>query len=241
MRVELNPCYILHNRNYRETSLLLDVFSRQCGRLSLIAKGARKQKNDKRALLQPGRMINLAWSRRRELGTLTGAEACADAQVRDASAPLTLFYVNELLVRLLHRDEAHPQLFDAYAETLDKLSDGAAEQATLRLFEKRLLEALGYGLVLDMDIKGNAIRPEQDYNYLPQRGLAPGVATDAGSLTISGGALLALAQEDLGDETVLPEAKRLMRHALGALLGDKPLSSRELYRFAMNTEQRHSP
>ena len=231
MRAELNRCYILHNRNYRETSLLLDVFSRRYGRLSLIAKGVRKQKNDKRALLQPGRMIQLAWSMRRELGTLTGAEAGEGIDARRASAPLALFYINELLVRLLHRHEPHPQLFDAYTEALDKLSAGASEQVPLRLFEKRLLEALGYGLALDMDVDGNAIRPEQAYNYLPQRGLAPGVATDSDSLTISGGAVLALAQENLGDATVLSETKQLMRNALGALLGDKPLSSRELYRF----------
>ena len=85
MRAELNPCYILHNRNYRETSLLLDVFSRRYGRLSLLAKGARKQKNDKRALLQPGRKINIAWSMRRELGTLTGVEPCHDINPQEAA------------------------------------------------------------------------------------------------------------------------------------------------------------
>ena len=237
MRVELNPCYILHSRNYRETSLLLDVFSRRHGRLSLVAKGARKRKNDTRALLQPGRRVNIAWTIRRELGTLTGVEPCPGINPQGAGGLLTVFYINELLVRLLHRHEPHPELFDAYAEALDKLTDGATEQVTLRLFEKRLLEALGYGLALDTDTEGNAVRPDQDYNYLPEQGPAPDVSPGPGARKISGRTLLALAEENLGDETVLAEAKQLMRKALGALLGHKPLASRELYRFTMNTER----
>ena len=237
MRVELNPCYILHNRNYRETSLLLDVFSRRYGRLSLVAKGARKQKNDKRALLQPGRKINIAWTMRRELGTLTGVEPCHGNNPQGAGGLLTVFYINELLVRLLHRHEPHPELFDAYTEALDKLNDSATEQVTLRLFEKRLLEALGYGLGLDTDTEGNAVRPDQYYTYLPEQGPAPDVLPGPGARKISGRTLLALAEENLGDEVVLAEAKQLMRKALGGLLGDKPLASRELYRFTMNIEQ----
>lgn len=237
MRVELNPCYILHNRNYRETSLLLDVFSRRYGRLSLVAKGARKQKNNKRALLQPGRKINIAWIMRRELGTLIGVEPCHGNNPQGARGLLTVFYINELLVRLLHRHEPHPELFDAYTEALAELTGSATEQVTLRLFEKRLLEALGYGLGLDTDTEGNAVRPDQYYTYLPEQGPAPDVSPGPGARKISGRTLLALAEENLGDEIVLAEAKQLMRKALGGLLGDKPLASRELYRFTMNTEQ----
>ena len=237
MRVELNPCYILHNRNYRETSLLLDVFSRRHGRISLVAKGARKQKNDRRALLQPGRKINIAWTMRRELGTLTRAEPCDGSNPQGGGGLLTIFYINELLVRLLHRHEPHAELFDSYAETLEKLTDTATEQVTLRIFEKRLLEALGYGLALASDTEGNAVRPDEDYNYLPERGPEPGASPGPGGLAISGRTLLALAEENLGDELVLAEAKQLMRKALGNLLGDKPLVSRELYQFSMNMQR----
>jgi DNA repair protein RecO (recombination protein O) len=237
VRVELNPCYILHIRNYRETSLLLDVFSRRHGRISLVAKGARKQKNDRRALLQPGRKINIAWTMRRELGTLTGAEPCDDGNPQGGGGLLTIFYINELLVRLLHRHEPHAELFDSYAETLEKLTDTATEQVTLRIFEKRLLEALGYGLALDSDTEGNAVRPDEDYNYLPERGPEPGTSPGPGGLAISGRTLLALAEENLGDEIVLAEAKQLMRKALGNLLGDRPLVSRELYQFSMNMQR----
>ncbi len=229
MRVDLNPCFILHSRSYRETSLLLDVFSRQHGRVGLVAKGARKQKNDKRALLQPGRKINIAWSMRRELGTLTLAEPFPGKHLHGHGTMLTVFYINELLVRLLHRHEPHPELFDAYEEALEKLEDTSTEQQVLRIFEKRLLEALGYGLVLDADTGGNAIRPDGRYNYLPEQGPVPCTAANGSGLAISGQTLLALAQEEFTDEYILAEAKQLMRMALRNLLGDKPLASRELY------------
>ncbi len=241
MRAALNPCYILHNRNYRETSLLLDVFSRRYGRLSLLAKGAKKRKNDQRALLQPGRKVNIAWTMRRDLGTLTGVEPCQGINSQAAGGLLTLFYINELLVRLLHRHEPHPELFDAYTDTLGRLADITTEQVTLRLFEKRLLEALGYGLALETDSAGNAIKPDQYYTYLPEQGPAPGAVTAPDAVKISGRTLLALAEEVLNDESVLSEAKQLMRKTLGGLLGDKPLASRELYRFGMNIEPRHTP
>ncbi len=237
MRAALNPCYILHSRNYRETSLLLDVFSRRHGRVSLVAKGGRTQKNAKRALLQPGRKISIAWSLRRELGTLTGVEPCQGDTVQAAGSLLTVFYINELLVRLLHRHEPHTELFDAYEMTLEKLADRGTEQFALRVFEKRLLEALGYGLALDTDTEGSAIRPEQDYNYLLEQGPAPGGVPGTGDLKISGRTLLGLAQEEPGDDLMLGEAKQLMRKALGRLLGDKPLRSRELYRFSLDKQK----
>ena len=235
MRVELNPGFILHSRSYRETSLLLDVFSRIYGRVALVAKGARKQKNDKRALLQPGRKINIAWSMRRELGTLTQAEPCRGKHAYRQSAMLTIFYINELLVRLLHRHEPHPELFDAYEETIDRLGDAATEQQILRIFEKRLLDALGYGLVLDTDAGGNAISAEGYYNYLSEQGPVQCATTGNSGLKISGRTLLALAEENLPDKSALAEAKQLMRMALGNLLGDKPLASRELYNHSAGT------
>lgn len=240
MRVDLNPCFILHNRSYRETSLLLDVFSRQHGRISLVAKGARKQKNDKRALLQPGRKVNIAWSMRRELGTLTGAEPFQGTHTYGHGGMLTVFYINELLVRLLHKHEPHPELFDAYEEALDKLGNTATEQHVLRIFEKRLLEALGYGLALDADTGGNAIRADGQYNYLLEQGPVACATTDGGGLTISGRTLLALAQEKFIDEFILAEAKQLMRMVLRNLLGDKPLLSRELYNYSLETERNKS-
>lgn len=229
MRVELNPSYILHHRPYRETSLLLDVFSRRHGRLSLIAKGGRKQKNDKRALLQPGRKVNIAWSARRELGVLTQVEPAAAAQPGGGRVLLSLFYVNELLVRLLHRHEPHPEIFDAYETALAGLARAAAEQATLRVFEKRLLESLGYGLVLNADTEGGGINADGDYTYLVEQGPVAGAAP--GGLRISGRTLLALAEENLADKRILGEARQLMRLALGNLLGERPLGSRALYEF----------
>ncbi len=233
MRVELNPCYILHNRSYRETSLLLDVFSRQHGRISLIAKGGRKQKNDKRALLQPGQKVNIAWTARRELGTLTLVEPYQGNRPSAGSGLLTIFYVNELLVKLLHQHEPHHELFDAYDEAINNLSNKSVEQMTLRIFEKRLLESLGYGLVLDSDTEGNSIKTDKYYNYLVEQGPVLCEESAGNGPRVSGRTLLALAEENLNEDGVLTEAKQLMRMLIGNLLGNKTLVSRELYKFQL--------
>lgn len=231
MRIELHPCYVLHQRPYRETSLLLEVFSREQGRASLMAKGGRTQKNHKRALLQPGRRVDLAWLERRELGLLTLAEPGPDHALPAGRRLLSVFYINELLVKLLHRHEPHPELFDAYDNTLRGLSQDLPEQTLLRVFEKRLLEALGYGLALNADADGNRIRGEESYHYLPERGpVLRGEGASEGA-KVSGRTLLALAAEDLEKGAALAEAKQLMRLVIGKLLAGRPLASRELHRF----------
>ena len=238
MRAELNSCYVLHARVYRESSLLLDIFSRQYGRLSLIAKGARKQRNNKRALLQPGRRVNLAWSLRRELGTLIQVEAVSEQPVPVVVA-LNMFYMNELLVRLLHRNEPHPELFDSYCEALDNLAGTQDEQPVLRLFEKRLLQSLGYGLSLETDVDGNPVQPDTQYQYLLERGPTLRAGARSAGIEISGRTLLALAGDNLQRPAAhrgetLGEARQLMRGALGRLLGGSPLRSRALYRFHLD-------
>ncbi len=235
MRVALHPCYILHNRAYRETSLLLDVFSRQHGRVGLIAKGGRTQKNHKRALLQPGRRVNISWTARRELGALISVEPCQTDAPPGGGRLLSVFYINELLVKLLHKHEAHPELFDVYDEAITGLSGGASEQVILRLFEKRLLEALGYGLALDSDVEGNPIKPNEDYNYRIEQGPVLYETPLENSVRVSGQTLLALSKENPGKDRVLNEAKQLMRMMIGHLLGGRPLVSRELYKYILST------
>lgn len=231
MRVALHPCYILHERAYRETSLLLEVFSREHGRVSLLAKGGRKQKNHKRALMQPGRQVNIAWTARRELGTLTAVEPGQTDALPAGGRLFSVFYVNELLVRLLHKHESHPELFDVYDEALAGLRGESSEQVILRLFEKRLLESLGYGLVLNSGVDGNPIRPDKVYNYRLEQGPILYETPLENSVKVSGQTLLALSRENLDENLGLGEAKRLMRKVIGHLLGGRPLRSRELYRF----------
>lgn len=239
MRVELHPCYILHQRPYRETSLLIDVLSRDHGRVSLVAKGAKRQRSPQRFVLQPMRSLNLAWTMRSELGTLTHAEAAGVAPELSADGLMSAFYVNELLMRLLHRHEPHPELFSAYAAVLAALSQTEGAESALRVFEKRLLVGLGYGLVLDHDVEtGAALAFDGDYYFDVEKGPTKTPRAAAQTIRISGVTLDGLIREQLDGELQLGEAKRLMRTVLGLHLGAKPLSSRELYRKFLSERQR---
>jgi len=166
MKVSLNPCYILHQRPYRETSLILDVFSHDYGKLSLVARGARKGRNSQRPIMQPNQKLNIAWVIRGDMGTLTSIEAVGKNYNLAGRELLAAFYVNELLIRLLHKHEPYPELYGAYETALQHLGGCKNEQVVLRVFEKRLLETLGYGLVLDHDvISGKAIEAGAVYYY----------------------------------------------------------------------------
>lgn len=238
-RILLQPAYVLHRRAYRDHSLLLDVFTPGYGRLSLVARGARNPKSKFYGVLQPFRLVVLSWSGRGELATLTAAELNEAAQWYVGDALIHALYLNELLLRLLHRYDAHPVLFDAYRVALRALSpeadsakSSAETERTLRLFEKCLLNEIGYGLVLAHETaSGAAIVPDQLYTYFLGEGpVAASVYTPSTtrSLPIHGGTLLALAQETLTEPLHLKEAKQLMRKVLAVHLGAKPLASRGL-------------
>ncbi len=239
MRVELHPCYVLHGRKYRETSLILDIFSAEFGRLRLVARGGRKEKNNKRALMQVGRPVNMAWTIRKEMGTLTAIEPAGPPWHLAGRLLLAVFYMNELLVRLLHQHEPHGGLFSAYEAALAALANQADEEAVLRIFEKRLLAALGYGLVLATDSDGNAIQRLGDYQYHLQTGPVQCRPGSDNIVSCTGKTLLALADEDLADADSRRQAKRLMRYVLGDLLGDKKLASRVLYQAYLHNRSPH--
>ena len=232
MRVELNPSFILHRRPYRETSLLLDVFSRDYGRFNMVARGVRRKGNKQAELIQPYQCLQLAWSGKGELMTLTNAEPDKPPYVLAGQNLLAGFYVNELLVRMLHLHEAHPELFEIYEKSLSRLATKNMEQqAVIRLFEKHLLYNTGYGLVLDHDvILKTAIDAETEYFYQADRG--PSVTRPAANdfIKLSGKTLIALCHEELDDEITLRETKLLMRYILNRHLGARPLASRELYK-----------
>ncbi len=230
MRAALHPGFILHKRSYRETSLLLDVFSSKYGRISLVAKGARRSKKNSQALFQTHKSLNISWSARGEMGTLTDIEANGKDFKLKGEQVLAAFYLNELIIRLLHKHESHPELFESYLMALTRLSHGESEMLTLRYFEKHLLNALGYGLVLDHEVDtGAPIRPEQDYYYLPDQGPVSNKPVNIASIKITGSTLLGLDKEQFDEISSLEEAKHLMRRTLKNLLGEKPLASRELY------------
>ncbi len=228
-RVQLQPAYILHQRPFRDSSRILDIFSRQFGRVTLVAKGVRRAGSRQRAFLQPFQPLAVSWSLRSEMGTLTGAEPGGMISGLKGDSLLSAFYVNELLLRLLGTHDPHPEIFDEYGRVLGELENSETDIARpLRIFEKRLLEALGYGLVLDaVADSGAALDPASYYVYLPEQGLFP--ATGAGETgAIPGRSLLALAAEKLDDPESLRDARRLLRTVLDLYLGPRPMRTREV-------------
>ena len=228
MRVELQPAYILHHRPFRDTSVLLEVFSRDHGRVGLVARGARGPRSRLRGMLQPFRPLLLSWQLRGELGTLTGAEPgdMAATAPTGGDALLALYYSNELLLRLTARLDPHHELYGAYAGTVARLAAGEPVAPALRRFEKRLLDVLGYGLDLARDAAGQPLEAASSYRYDPAHGLAACRPDLAGAML--GASLLALADDELADARALNDARRLLRAALDAHLDGRPLKTREL-------------
>jgi len=228
MRIAMHPAFILHTRPYRETSILLDVFAEEYGRISLIARGVRKEKSRLRGLLQPFVPLLISWQGKTELMTLAAAETNGVPIRLTGECLLSGLYLNELLMKLLHKHDPCPQLYTIYYQTLLKLQAQKLQQKTLRLFEKNLLEELGYGLQFKHDNRGDMFNPEAFYHFNTELGFTQCESSESAAI-FSGRNVLAFANEELECEEVLRDAKRLMRIALAALLGKYELQSRKLF------------
>ena len=229
---ELQSGFVLHSRPWRETSLLLDVFTEKHGKIGLCARGVRGKKSLKRSMLQPLSPLLLCWRGRGDLQTLTSFEAAGPAIRLSGTSLYSAFYINELMVRLLHRHDPYPDLFYHYQHTLKQLSNSGHIEQTLREFELYLLTAIGYGLTLSSDLNGEPISAQNNYN-LTIDGLLQVVKNNSGesnSRQFSGCHLILIADKIWQDTAVLKDAKRLLRLSLKPLLGDKPLQSRKLFR-----------
>ena len=220
MRVEQQPAFILHSRPYRETSLLIDCLTRDFGRVGLVARGVRRERaRIPRALLQPLAPVQLGWSGRGELATMSQVESTAAGFDLQGDALLCALYLNELVLRLTPRQDPQPNLFADYLRTLTRLAQGEPHAWTLRRFERDLLAHIGYGLVLDVDgDTGVPVQPQREYGYRHESGPVAWESSSSG-LRLRGAALLALA----GDRTPADEdasaLKRLMRGAIAQHLG----------------------
>ena len=230
MRTALQPAFVLHHRAYRETSLLLDIFTESHGRISLIARGIRTNRSKLRSLLQPFVPLLISWQGKSELMLLSSAENNGTPFQLRGDCLLSGFYLNELLVRVLQKQDPHPQLYTIYHNTLLELQAGQLRQQTLRIFEKRLLEELGYGLQLQRDFStGEELVAEQFYLFYPEQGFKRSEAFAGDRMRFKGKSLLALATEQFNDEECLRDAKRLIRIAFASLLGLQFLHSRKLF------------
>ena len=230
MRVEQQPGFVLHARAWRETSLLLEVLSRDHGRVGLVARGVRSARaRASRNLLQPLTPLSLSWSGSGELATLASAEAVGAPLLLAGESLLCALYLNELVARLLPRNDALPQVFDAYAEALTRLAQASAPAWTLRRFERDLLGHLGYGVVLDSEAEsGSPLRADGSYAYRTDAGPVPwhGVAD---GLRVRGSALLALANDRMPDAEDLQALRRLMRALITHHLDGAPLRAWTLF------------
>lgn len=234
-QVLLQPAYVLHRRSYRESSFLVELFTQDYGRLTVVAKGVRKARSATQGLLQPFMPLLVSWSGKQELMTLTQVDMQGEANIRCLQGECLFagFYLNELLMCLLQKWDAHKGLYTAYEQTLAALQSEKLEQKVLRSFEKCLLEELGYGVLPKSEAAlGEAFLPDKYYRFVPEQGFVLSELGDlslANSTLFSGKSLLAMAKEDWQDETVLQDAKRLTRFLLSTLLGARPLYSRQLF------------
>ena len=221
--------FVLHRRAYSETSLLVDVFTEDAGRLSLLAKGARAKRSAWKSVLQPFTPLLLRWSGKGGLKILTKAEPAAITLPLQQTALYSGFYVNELICRVLEQETAQPQLFQDYLRCLTELAGTPlAVEPVLRRFEFQLLQSLGYGVdFLHCAGSGQPIDENMTYRYREEQGFMASLIKD--NLTFYGRDLLAFEQRRFDDSTVLQAAKRFTRLALKPYLGSKPLKSRELF------------
>jgi DNA repair protein RecO (recombination protein O) len=229
-RVQLARAFVLHQRPFRDSSLIVEVFTREYGRFTVFAHAARGARS-RFAMLQPFQMLLLSWSGRGEAPQLTGAENAAARCLLPPARLMSAFYLNELLIKLLTRHDPYPELFDCYETTLGQIAQEAEVDPSLRRFEARLLEFIGYGLNLDAEADtGRPVRGDAHYHFQP--GVHGFVIAEPGSAgAIEGHVLRRLAGgSGLQGDTELRQARFLMRAALDHCLEGRELSTRAVAR-----------
>jgi DNA repair protein RecO (recombination protein O) len=228
-KIQDEPAFVLHSHPFRETSLILDVFSRSYGRLAIVARGARRPRSGLRGLLLSFQPLLLSWFGKGEVRTLHSAEWQGGQPYLQGTALMCGFYLNELLVNLLARDDPHEQLFEYYRATLQRLAHQTDHAATLRCFEKHLLQELGYALVLEREADSDkAVQAELCYRYAVERGVMPDEGGVPSDTPVLGKTLLDMAKDDYADPVTAQQSKQLMRVLLNHHLGGKTLHTREL-------------
>ncbi|MCY3939693.1 MAG: DNA repair protein RecO [Gammaproteobacteria bacterium] len=233
-RVELAESWVLHSRPFRETSLIVEAFSREFGRMGLVARGGRRPRSALALAARPFRPLLLSWAGRGELATLTAAETTPQHSTLAPPAGETLLaamYLNELVLRLTRREDPHPELFDHYSQALGDLSAAGPMEPVLRRFELDMLASLGFGLNLRHDIEGRDLAPEAAYCYRMEQGAEalPNGARTGEAMNFSGAELLGIERGDWGSRDIRRAARRLLRTAIDFYLEGKPLNTRKVF------------
>ena len=229
-RQDNQPVYVLHTYPFKETSLVVELFTRDFGRVAAVAKGARRPRSAMRGMLQSFQPLLGAWSGKAELKNLHSLEWGEGLLLLQGEALICGFYLNELLLRLLPREDEHTALFDFYGETLRVLARGSDLAPTLRRFELKMLQEMGYAVPLELDESDAEIEAERVYLYVAERGACPPGRQDGSQngVQLSGKTLLDMTKDEYTDAVTLQQSKQLMRHLLAYYLGDKPLHTRQL-------------
>lgn len=228
IRIVGQPAFVLHSYPYKETSLIIDVFSRDYGRVALVAKGAKRPHSKLRGALQTFQPLSVGWTGKSEIKTLTDAEWIGGLLPLEKSALLCGFYLNELLLKLLARDDPHPSLFNHYVATLNQLAHDEPPPIVLRKFERALLKETGVGGDFSLSFEtGEAIVATDTYVVDPEQGPRTPRAED-NAPRVSGKTLLDMEREDYSDSNTQLQSKFLMRFLLAHHLGGAPLNTRQI-------------
>jgi len=220
--------YVLHTYPFKETSLIVEIFSKLHGRISIVAKGARRPRSLVRGMLQSFQSLQATWSGQGDIKTLHSIDWCDALLQIEGDALICGFYINELLMRLLPKEDPHEALFDFYHQTMELLSKKDHLSVTLRRFELRLLQELGYELPLVNDENGGPVNSNKTYRY--EVGYGPSETKDSTQgVPILGKTLIDMAADDYKDPKTEIQSKQLMRYLIGHYIGDKPLNSKQLF------------
>lgn len=231
-RIADQPGFVLHSYPYRETSLIIDVLTRDHGRLALVAKGAKRPHSALRGVLQTFQPLALSWTGRGEVKTLTRAEWVGGMLPLQGDALVCGFYLNELIVRFCAREDPHPTLFHHYAVTLARLAHDEPAALVLRSFERVLLRDTGYAVTFGTaGLSGQLIEPEPEawYVFDPERGAR--LARDGDPQEwprVVGRTLLDMDADDYAAPRTVTQSKTLMRFLLHYHLGGASLNTRQI-------------
>jgi len=227
-RILQQPAFVLHHRPFRDSSQLLDIVTRDHGKVALVARGSRRSKSRLAGVLRPFLPLKISWVARSDLGTLTGAEAAGTPAGLHGDEMLSAYYVNELLLHFLHRHDPQPDIYSLYADTIATLAATMDIATCLRSFEIELLRLLGYGLSLEHESGADRpLRADRHYEYRMEQGAVP-VSRSDGPMVFSGGLLAAIDEQRFVDREVLAAANRLLREVIAHHLGGKELKSRKV-------------
>jgi DNA repair protein RecO (recombination protein O) len=230
-RQDAQAAFVLHSYPFRETSLIVETYSRDHGRIAMVARGARRSRSSLRGVLLAFQPLLLSWSGKRELRTLIRAEWQGGYAPLRGQSLICGFYLNELLLKLLPRDDPHEELYAVYEGTLAALGEGADQFALLRRFELALLRELGYAVILDRDVEQDEpVARERSYAYIVERG--PVVARSAAGIGVelSGQTLIDMQSGQFTNAVTQQQSKALMRALINHHLGNQVLHTRQLLR-----------